>query len=171
MKATKLFILIGTLLFSGLSSAELITPVVLTPSNTSFSASAEFDPTYPARTYPDDHDVWTFDLSAFDPNFLVSTDLSLGDYCCYADNYDLYWDGSFLGNTGVGTVGSFSFDVTAGIHTLEVDWLNPIAGGSWYNISIDVASGPAVVPEPSTYLLFGIGLLGLIGISRKRKSA
>ena len=166
-----------TLLF-GLNSpsfAESLPTLSLSPSSNSFSTSANNNPTYPAWTYPTDHDIWTFDLTAFDPNYLVSIDLTLGDYCCHADDYNLYWDGSSIGTTGFGIQKLFELDTTAAIHTLEVDWLNPISGGSWYNISINALSSeiPSVgeVPIPAAAFMFAPALLGFMGLRRKAKNS
>lgn len=152
--------------------AETLPVLVLTPSSNSFSTSAEFNSTYPARTYGDDNDIWTFDLTAFDHNYLVSIDLTLGDYCCDADNYELFWDGSSIGETGIAVQKLFELDVSAAIHTLEIDWLNPIRGGSWYNISIEATQSTiptSAVPVPAAVWLMGSGLVGLLGFSRKSK--
>jgi PEP-CTERM motif-containing protein len=48
-----------------------------------------------------------------------------------------------------------------------VEFRNPTAG-VFLNDSIEAEPAPAV-PEPSTILLFGLGILGLAGISRKKK--
>ena len=166
------------LVYSSISSAELITPLVLTPASPSFSTSKNNNPTYPAWTYEtgagDGHDIWTIDLTGFDSNFLVSTDLIIGDYCCHVDNYEIFWDSSSLGETGFGVQKLFQFDTSAAIHTLEIDWLNPIPGGSWYNISIEVAEGGRIIPAvpvPAAVWLFGSALIGFVGMSRRRKVA
>lgn len=78
-----------------------------------------------------------------------------------------------LGNTGFGTAGAFAFDALAGLHTLEVEWLNPIPGGSWYKIDIDIARGPALstVPLPAGLPLFAAGIGLLAWMRRKRNIA
>lgn len=164
------------LVFASSSSAENISPVILTPTDSLFTATPNApDPTlYPNLTFEpgagDGPDIWTFDLGAFDPVFFVSITLELGDFCCHADDYELYWDDELLGNTGVGSIGLFEFDTTAEIHTLEIIWLNPIQGGSFYNISIEAAPGDAVVPAPAAIWLFGSGLICLIGTARRKKA-
>ena len=163
-----LFLLISGL-FSSSSFAELISPVVLTPASNAYSTGATSDPLRHAWTYEagagDGHDIWTFDMTGFDSNYLVTTSLYLQDYCCHADNYNLYWDSVFIGSTGIGTAFNSTFDTTAGIHTLEIEWTNPIPGGSWYNIAIDTTQGPLVtngVPVPPTAALMLLGALGLV---------
>lgn len=157
-----------------LVSAELIQPVALSPAASSYATGAVSDPLRPAWTYPnggllDDgsgNDVWQFDLSAFDPAFSVSVAVGVGDWGAHQDDYNLYWDGDLLGNTGLGTFTVFAFDTTADQHTLRIDWLNPIGGGSWYNIEINAATG-APVPIPGVFVPFIAALLGL-SLRRRR---
>ena len=165
---------ISALVFASSSIAENISPVILTPTDSLFSATPNTNPSlYPNLTFEpgagDGPDIWTFNLGAFDTDFFVSTTVELVDFCCHADDYELYWDGELLGNTGAGIIGLFEFDTTAEIHALEIIWLNPIEGGSFYNISIEVALGDAVVPVPAAIWLFGSGLFGLIGLARRKK--
>ncbi len=39
----------------------------------------------------------------------------------------------------------------------------------WYDLTVNSDAGSSPVPEPATMLLFGLGLLGLAGVSRKKK--
>jgi hypothetical protein len=178
MSQLKVIVTFIVLFYASLSSAEMLTPLALTPASPTFSTGATANPTYPAWTYEtgagDGHDIWTIDLTAFDANFLVSMDLTIGDYCCHADNYEVFWNSSSLGETGFGVQKLFQFDTTAAIHTLEIDWLNPISGGSWYNIGISATEGPGnvpAVPVPAAVWLFGTALLGLVGLGKRRKTA
>lgn len=172
MSKLKIILAFIVLFYTSISTAEMLTPLVLTPASPAFSTGSTANATYPAWTYEagvsDGHDIWTIDLTAFDPNFLVSTNLTIGDYCCHADNYEIFWDSASLGETGFGVQKLFQFDTTAAIHTLEIAWLNPIPGGSWYNINIEVASVSAI-PVPAAFWLFGTALVGFVGISRRRK--
>jgi PEP-CTERM motif len=167
--------IVGTLVLISAfhANAELITEVMLGPGYDSYSTKAIADPLRHAWVYAapfDDgsgSDVWQFDLNAYDPHFYVATTVSVQDFCCHADDYNLYWDGVLLGNSGIGSLGLFAFEAAAGDHTFAVEWLNPIEGGSWYNLNITTARG-ANVPEPATLALLGVALAGL-GFSRRRE--
>ena len=153
------------------AQAESIPVVILDKDNNNYSTSANNDPLREALTYQagvaDGHDIWTFDLSAFDQSGPVSISLWLQDTGWDPDNHNAYWDGTLLGQTGVATRGSWSFEASAGLHQMEVEWLNPIAGGAWYDLSITAVQP---VPVPAAAWLFGSALVGLAGFKRKQRS-
>jgi hypothetical protein len=91
------------------------------------------------------------------------------------DSFQVFVDSNELINTTVlgGISGdSFRLPLLPGIHTLSFI-LNEATGGATNTAAgIDNIRIDAVIPEPSTYLLFAVGLLGLIGRGyRQRKKA
>lgn len=170
----KKFFLVGAIGFSGLASAELLTPVIsLSPGSPTYGAQANLQ-TPNAWTFAGDPDIWQFDLSAFSSP--VNLSVHVNDWFPpYPDDYNLYWDGSLLGNTLTASPGStFSFSTSNALHQLTVEYVNlntgisPEGGGSYYTLNITAA-----VPEPETYsmLLAGLGLLGFAARHRKQKTA
>ncbi len=66
-----------------------------------------------------------------------------------------------------GITGNTIFDPVAGFFSAEI---NNLPGGS-YTLNIKMenqVNGAAVVPVPAAVWLFGSGLLGLIGVARKK---
>lgn len=59
-------------------------------------------------------------------------------------------------------------DVTFGSNFIEVNLAGLSVDGDF---TLDLVSGPAVsTPEPSSFLLLGIGLLALVGFARRKKA-
>lgn len=90
------------------------------------------------------------------------------------DVFGLVVDGSSTAWTTTSTDSSGYFHgiyedlfLSAGTHTITLDVLSGLTyGGAWASFTGTTAIDP--VPEPSTIMLMGIGLLGLVGFSRKR---
>ncbi len=174
---TLLSIAIATVLLSAssLSRAELIETVHLLPTNNSYATNTTDDPLRHAWTYPlndalgDGHDIWTIDTNAFDANYYINIVLGIEDSGWHPDNHRIHWDNIVLGETGFGTRGEWSFAALTGVHTIELEWLNPIPGGAWYQIDITATQGALIqsVSEPGLLVLLSLGAFGLAW-SRKR---
>lgn len=103
----------------------------------------------------------------------IDFDIGLGSFCC---SFQTVIDGVFVGHsdfsTGIGSTGTLLFDlVGAGIHTLNItptslSALDTIGGDTRfveqsYGGSFSWRIEAMAVPEPTTIVLLGLGLLGL----------
>lgn len=111
--------------------------------------------------------LFSFDSYAVGPDF---DDVGMGSYVAGLNWFDMNEGTDVLLATLTFTAGA-----TAGTDTLSIEGLFDDFSGLYYefgdediggDISISIAIDP--IPEPSTILLMGAGLLGLLGYSRKR---
>jgi hypothetical protein len=113
--------------------------------------------------------------------------ITVDDCCIVGDVYEVLVDGLSLGWTSpvpLGgptlSTGTWMLALGAGAHSLDI-WDIPLSyigaaspfGGGIVPLNYSPAGGSylvqtAGVPEPSTCLLFGAGLLGLLGLRRRR---
>jgi hypothetical protein len=95
--------------------------------------------------------------------YLALNNLLPGDYTVTIQDYANFSNGPTLGDgfSGHGVTGGTFMDVTG--HNRDSHWAFDVMGVE------SAQSQPGVTPEPSTYLLLGSALLGLVFIIRRQK--
>ena len=122
-------------------------------------------------TYEFVNTVTLYDLGTSDP------DVSLGDHPLSTNLSSISWrlfknDGFLAFASGTWSNGSLLHmdlaqdEVGVDKLTLELSWQPPAGGNSAFVLS---SSDLTVIPEPSTFVLCGIGALGLFGLVRFRR--
>ncbi|HUT40260.1 MAG TPA: VPLPA-CTERM sorting domain-containing protein [Gammaproteobacteria bacterium] len=117
--------------------------------------------------------LYHFDLAGW-----ANTDYTINGVSVFSNTAMLFSENNVLvegDSSGPGhTAFDFATPLSAQQLVIEIDFSN-ILTGSQDNIGIDnIRFGqnpPALIPIPATAWLFGSGLLGLIGISRRKKAA
>ncbi len=83
-------------------------------------------------------------------------------------------EGTFLGNNsrlgwGISHANDGSITTGPSVNHFSYVPLGAYNNGSFWADTVVISSASAPVPEPATMLLFGIGLLGLAGVSRRKQ--
>ncbi|MDO9285200.1 MAG: PEP-CTERM sorting domain-containing protein [Aquabacterium sp.] len=91
------------------------------------------------------------------------------------NSYDVLLDGTtlatFLTNTGEAWASnSLSFTASAGTHTLRFQGLRANGDGTSFIDELSLTGVPAQVPEPQSFALVALALLGLGAVRRRQRS-
>jgi hypothetical protein len=118
-------------------------------------------PAIPIFTTTEAGETFTFTISSFNAGFLTpgSTGCLTGNTCLSITGMGIF--------TGTGTV---TYDPTPAEFQFSSQYVangNPV--GSMTTFSANASASP--VPEPASLALFGSGLLGLVGIARRKLKA
>lgn len=106
-------------------------------------------------------------------SFYVDQDKSYTYSMGSDDDSWLFIDGQLvldLGGVHAMTWNNYSMDLTEGTHTIDIFFAERNTSQSGFQLNFFSDLEPTnPVPEPATMLLFGLGLLGLAGVNRRKK--
>jgi hypothetical protein len=117
-------------------------------------------PSIPLFTTTEGGETFTFTISDFNAGFLAP-----GSQGCLAGNTCLSITGTGI-FTGTGLV---TYDATPATFQFSSQYVaggNPV--GTLTTFSANTSTTPPSVPEPATLALFGTGLIGFVGMARRK---
>jgi hypothetical protein len=106
------------------------------------------------------------DLSVL-PTMQITTDGSTWTDVSYTSNYASQLEGIYHYNEVISPIVTFTLDTPAA----DIEGIRLIGQSGGTSDFVGISNFAVLAPEPSTYALFGCGLLALLGLSRWRRLA